>query len=105
MKTNHTALEFVVVINEALWNTLSDRERSILAAAAVKVERDLRMSYRDTHRETLDWIAANTRMTVNGLDAAQLAAWRHAAGTIYDSYVQDAGVIGKELLSEARKFQ
>ena len=105
VKTNHSALEFVVLINEALWNALSDRERSILDAAAVKVERDLRKSYRDTHRETLEWIAANTSMTVSDLDAAQLVAWRHAARSIYDSYVQDAGKIGTDLLTEARKFQ
>ncbi len=105
VKTNHTALEFVVVINAALWNALSGRERSILEAAAVHVERDLRMSYRDTHRATLEWIAANTNMTVSDLDATQLAAWRRAARPIYDSYARDAGTMGKELLTEARKFQ
>ena len=74
VKTNHTALEFVVVINAALWNAMSGRERSILEAAVVEVERDLRNSYRDTHRATLEWIAANTNMTVSDLDAAQLTA-------------------------------
>jgi C4-dicarboxylate-binding protein DctP len=74
VKTNHAALEFVVVINEALWRRLTDRERSILGTAAVTVEHQLRLSYRDTHRNTLTWISGNTGMTVSDLTAAERAA-------------------------------
>ena len=105
VKTNHSAIHLVVVISEALWGRLSDRERSILAAAAATVEGNLRDSYRATHQQTLEWIATGTDMKVRDLDATQLAAWRAAAGPVYDSYIHDAGKIGEELLTEARKLQ
>lgn len=105
VKTNHAALEFVVVINEALWGDLSEAHRAIVEQAAAEVERELRGSYRRIHQETLDWIAGNTTMQVSDLDAAQLSAWRAAAKPVYDAYIQRTGQVGEELLSEARKFQ
>ena len=105
VNTNHAGLEFVVVINEALWNELSDVERSVIEQAAAQVEQDLRMSYRRIHQETLDWIPANTTMTVIDLNAEQLSAWREVAAPVYDSYIQRAGHVGEELLAEAQKFQ
>lgn len=105
VNTNHAGLEFVVVINEALWNDLSDVERSVIEQAAAQVEQDLRMSYRRIHQETLDWITANTTMTVIDLNAEQLSAWREVAAPVYDSYILRAGQVGEELLAEAQKFQ
>ena len=105
VNTNHAALEFVVVINEALWNELSEVERAIIETAAAEVEHDLRLSYRQIHRETLDWIAANTAMKVSDLNAEQLSAWREVAKPVYESYIQRAGQIGEKLLAEAQKLQ
>ena len=105
VKTNHAALEFVVVINEALWRELSEADRAIIVQAAVEVERELRGSYRRIHDETLDWIAGNTSMQVSDLDSAQLAAWRAAAKPVYGAYIERAGEVGEELLAEAEKFR
>ena len=105
VNTNHTASEFVVVINDALWRRLSAAEQAIIAAAAVQVETDLRMSYGQTHRRTLDWIVANTPMQVHDLDDEQRTAWRNASAPVYEWYLRQAGDTGQELLAEARKLQ
>lgn len=105
VKTNHAGLEFVVVINEALWGELTEGERAILTAAAAQVEQELRQSYRRINQETLDWIAANTAMAVHDLDADQLAAWRTAAAPVYEAFLERSGQVGEVLLMEARKFQ
>ena len=105
VKTNHTAAEFVVVINETLWSGLSEAEQAIITEAAIEVERDLRRSYGEIHRQTLDWIAGNTTMKVSDLDAAQLAAWRKVAKPVHDAYLQRAGETGRALLAAARKLQ
>jgi C4-dicarboxylate-binding protein DctP len=105
VKTNHAGLEFIVVINEAVWGELSEDERAILTAAAAEVERDLRESYSRVNQETLDWIAANTAMAVHDLDTAQLSAWRAAAAPVYEAFLARAGPVGEVLLMEARKFQ
>ena len=105
VKTNHAALEFVVVINETLWRDLSEADRAIITQAAAQVEQELRGSYRRIHQETLDWIAGNTTMQVSDLDATELAAWRAAAKPVYDTYLERTGQVGEELLAEAGKFQ
>ena len=105
VNTNHTAIEFVVVINDALWRDLSAAERSILSEAAVQVEKNLRVSYGQTHQRTLDWVAANTPMKVHDLSVEQRAAWREAAKPVYEWYIQQAGKTGETLLAEARKLQ
>lgn len=105
VKTNHAALEFVVVINETLWGELAEADRAIITQAAVQVERELRGSYRRIHEETLAWIAGNTTMQVSDLDAAQLSAWRASAKPVYDAYIERSGQVGKHLLAEAEKFR
>ena len=105
VNTNHTAAEFVVVINDVLWRNLPAAERTILFEAALQVEKDLRVSYGQTHQRTLDWIAANTSMKVHDLSVKQRAAWRDAAKPVYEWYMQQAGKTGETLLGEARKLQ
>ncbi len=105
VKTNHAGLEFVVVINEALWGEMSDAERAILTAAAAEVEQELRQSYLRVQRETLEWIVANTAMAVHDLDAEQRDAWRAAANPVHEAFLLRAGPVGEALLLEARKFQ
>ncbi len=104
VNTKHTAAEFVVVINDALWRSLPRTDRAILSEAAVRVEKDLRQSYRRTHQRTLEWISANTSMKVHELNAEQRAAWREASKPVYDWYVRRAGGIGESLLAEAQKL-
>ncbi|MDX1576640.1 MAG: hypothetical protein R3285_10630, partial [Kiloniellales bacterium] len=105
VKTNHAGLEFVVVINEALWGELSEGERAVLSAAAAQVEQELRQSYRRIQEETLAWIAANTAMAVHDLDGTQRSAWRAAANPVYEAFLLRSGQVGEVLLMEARKFQ
>ena len=105
VKTNHAALEFVVVINEALWGELREADRAIITRAAAQVERELRGSYRRIHEETLAWIAENTSMQVSDLDAAELSAWRAAAKPVYEAFIARTGEVGEHLLAEAEKFQ
>ncbi len=103
--TNHAAIEFVVLINDKVWSGLSDQERVIMSKAAVKVEKDLRDTYGKLHQDTLDWVAANTKMKVIDLTPAQLTAWRGKVQPVYDLYVEQTGETGKRLLEEAKKLQ
>ena len=105
VNSNHTGIEFVVLINDGVWRGLSESERRIITRAAVKVESDLRKSFDNAHRATLAWIATNTKMKISDLDATQLAAWRKAAKPVYDGYIKRAGSLGERLIGEARKLE
>lgn len=66
-KTNHAAIEFVVLINEGVWQRIGVGARNILSNAAVESERELRRSYAALHEETLEWL--DDKMTVRELSS------------------------------------
>jgi C4-dicarboxylate-binding protein DctP len=103
--TNHADVEFIVLINEAVWQGLSEQERDVLQRAARQVERDLRAQYAKVHNDTIEWVKANTEMAVHDLTPGQRAAWREATRSVVDLYVDRAGPIGAKLVAEAKKLQ
>jgi len=103
--TNHAGLEFVVLINEKVWQGLSSSERSLLSKAARTVEVDLRKKYAQIHEDTLKWIDAETKMKVVRPTAAQMDAWRKVAQPAWGIYKKNSGPLGVELVEAAQKLQ
>jgi C4-dicarboxylate-binding protein DctP len=103
--TNHAALEFVVLINEKVWQGLTDGQRKIVAGAARKVEQDLRSEYAKIDAGVLDWVGKETKMKVVQLNDAQRAAWRKATEPVLQNYLKQAGPLGEKMVAEARKLQ
>ena len=101
--TNHAAIEFLVLINEGVWQDLSDDERTVLLEAAVESERELRQSYADLHTGTLEWLAG--KMTVASLSADDTEAWRAVSAPVYELYLERSGDVGRMLLEEARALE
>lgn len=102
--TNHAVPEFVVAINEDVWQDLSDEEKTIITDAARTVEADMAESYARTEAEVKEWLKANTDMTVVELTEAQRKAFQDASAPVIDQFVEEAGPIGRELVDEARKL-
>ncbi len=98
--TNHSAIEFVVLINERLWQRLDDTERSILTVAARGAERELRDAFPGLAADALAEAAANG-MTVHRLDAGELAAWRRATEPLKQAWLEAAEEAGHALLEAA----
>ena len=80
--TNHAVIEFVVLINERLWQGLSDTDRAVLTAAAIAVEADperaarvarnamwdaLRPMFSETYEVAEAWNAFTYRTAADGL--------------------------------------
>jgi C4-dicarboxylate-binding protein DctP len=103
--TNHAGLEFVVLINEKVWQGLNGKQRDIVTKAARSVEKDLRERYAQIHEDTLKFIESETKMKVVRLTPAQIDAWRQVAEPAWDTYVKNAGPLGAELVEEAKKLQ
>lgn len=98
--TNHAVIEFVVLINERLWQGLSDTDRAVLTAAAIAVEADLRDRFPALAAAALDDAEANG-MTIYRPDGADLAAWREATAPLGDVYREAAGDLGDLLIAAA----
>ena len=98
--TDHSAVEFVVLINESLWQGLDAGERALLTGAARAAEAGLRDAFPALAAAALAEAEANG-MTVHRPTADEKAAWRRAAEPLRPLYLERAGALGAELLAAA----
>ena len=98
--TDHSAVEFVVLINESLWQGLDAGERALLTGAARAAEARLRDAFPALAAAALAEAEANG-MTVHRPNADEKAAWRRAAEPLRPLYLERAGALGAELLAAA----
>ncbi len=99
--TNHADIEFIVVVNTDFWNGLTDDQRSVISAAAMKAEMDVRD--RVTQIEADAYAAATENgMTVYTPTDAEMDAWRGVSQPVYDEYLEKAGGLGKSIFDAAK---
>ena len=102
--TNHAQTEFLVVINDRLWDSLSGQEREWISQAAQSAERTIRAATKDENLESEKFIAEKTPMKVVHLTPEQVREWQEAAAPAVDAYIQSAGDVGKRLVDEIKKL-
>lgn len=99
--TNHADIEFIVVVNTDFWNGLTDDQRSIISAAAMKAETDVRD--RVSQIEADAYAAAKENgMSVYTPTDAEMEAWRGVSQPVYDEYLEKAGDLGKQIFDAAK---
>ena len=98
-KTNHSAIEFVVIINQAVWSSLGERDRDIISKAAVSVERQLRDGYADI--ETASYAFAREKnMTIVEVAPNDLLEWRACSARMLDQFLARSGELGQRLMAD-----
>ncbi|HEB94828.1 MAG TPA: C4-dicarboxylate ABC transporter substrate-binding protein [Sedimenticola thiotaurini] len=100
--TNHADIEFLVLINEKVWQGLSEKERAVMQKAARRVEVDLRNKMGELEAEALEF--ARGKMKVVELSPEDLAAWKKATRSVVDTYIQNAGPLGRQLVEAANNL-
>ncbi len=99
--TNHADIEFIVVINEKVWQGLSDRQREIIGAAARNAEAHVRNEMSNIEAEAFA-AAEQNGMKVHALNEAEIEAWRKATAPVLDSYLAESGELGVRLVKAAQ---
>lgn len=102
--TNHAQTEFLVVINDKLWDSLSAQEKEWMTQAAQSAEQVLRAATKDENQASAKFIAQNTPMKVYHLTAKQVDEWQKAAAPAVDAFIKSAGPTGKRLVEEIKKL-
>ncbi|NYT35362.1 C4-dicarboxylate ABC transporter substrate-binding protein [Allopusillimonas soli] len=102
--TNHAQTEFLIVMNDKLWDSLSDQEKDWVSKAALSAEQKIRADTKKNNLDSEKFIADKTSMKVVHLDDAQVKAWQAAAAPAVDAYIKEAGDVGKRLVDEVKKF-
>jgi len=101
--TNHADVEFIVLINEKIWQGLSAKNQAIVTKAAQRVEKNLRDKIGRIEQDALAFV--RDKMTVVDLSDAERAKWRQATMTVVDEYKKRAGDLGVTLVNEARALK
>lgn len=102
--TNHAQTEFLIVINDKLWDSFSDQEKKWMSEAALAAEMKMRAETKEKNLASEKFIADKTDMQVVNLTPAQLTAWQEAAAPAIDEYIKSAGPAGQRLVDEVRKL-
>jgi C4-dicarboxylate-binding protein DctP len=97
---NSAAVEFVVVINERVWQKLTDEERRIISEAGRRAEANLRAKFDQIEKEAYE-AARENKMTVYRPTEAELAAWKKSADPVRDAFLKGAGALGKQVFDAA----
>ncbi len=100
--SNHAQTEFLIVMNDGVWQDMSEQERDWMTQAARAAEMKMRNETKAKNVEAQEYIAAETDMEVVTLTDAQLEAWRKAAAPAIDAYVESAGEAGQKLVDSVR---
>ena len=98
--TFDSAIEFIAVINNDFYESLSAEHQAIIDAAAKEVEQKLRDTIYQQEAEIVEEMKAE--MTVVELTEAQRAAWREATAGVVDRFVDETGATGAAAVAAVR---
>jgi C4-dicarboxylate-binding protein DctP len=103
-RTEHAALEYAVVINEEVWQSLGGEHKAVITAAGRKVERELRDTIADIEAKAYAFVRSKG-MKVYDLTPNEVAEWRACSAEVMDEFMNTAGETGRRLLDAYGKLR
>jgi C4-dicarboxylate-binding protein DctP len=103
-RTEHAPLQFVVVINEKVWQSLSEGHKAVIAAAARKAEQDLQQHMADIESQAYAF-ARGKGMTIYDLTPDEVAEWRECSAPVLEDYMSHTGELGHLLMATYGKLR
>ena len=97
-RTEHAAIEFVVVVNEKIWQSLAPDHRAIVMEARRKAERMLATRL-PASRLAAYAFAREKGMKIHELTPDQVAEWRACSSGLLDAYMRNPGDHIRQILS------
>jgi C4-dicarboxylate-binding protein DctP len=97
---NMAAIEFVVVINEKIFQSLTEEERLAILAASKNAETKLREEFTHIERQALE-VGRQNKMAVYAPNAAEMEAFRKSAEAVRIEFLKTAGPVGRIVFDAA----
>ena len=95
-------IEFVAVMNEEVYQGLSESNRKLVDDCGAKVEQELRDSIFQLEADALAFV--KDKIEIIELTDAERAQWREATTSVVDRFVEEGGPTAAKVVEEARKF-
>ena len=96
-------IEFIVIVNEKVWQGLSDDQRAVMEAAAGRVEKELREKMIQLEAESFAFTADQINTITQTPE--QLVQWQQLSAPVVEAFVKDAGPLGQQVVDAARAMQ
>lgn len=103
--TNHSAVEFLFIMNDKAYNKLSPEHQQLLMEAARTVETELRDNTEKLNQEAKEFLSTKTDMEVVELTPEEIEVWRQAAQPTMRRFAEDSGPVAKQVVEAALKNQ
>jgi C4-dicarboxylate-binding protein DctP len=103
-RTDHAAFEFLVIINEKVWQSLEGGQQAIITAAARRAEQDLRLKIAEVDAKAYAFARAKG-MKVHELSPDEVAEWRACSAGILDDFMGAAGDLGSQAMAAYGKLR
>jgi C4-dicarboxylate-binding protein DctP len=103
-RTDHAVIEGTVIINEAVWQRLSESHKAIITEAARKVEQKLRDEIGRLEADAYRFARENG-MKVYDLAPYQVAEWRACSAPVLDAFMAESGESGLQLMRAYGKLR
>lgn len=103
--SNHATVEFIVLINEEVWQGLTAEEQELITSAGRQVEAKLRNEIIQSDLDAIEFVRAETDMEVIELSEEEQAAWKAASEPMIDGYIENSGELGEKIVEAAQELQ
>ncbi|MGF1649738.1 MAG: TRAP transporter substrate-binding protein DctP [Hyphomicrobiaceae bacterium] len=97
-KTNHGAIEFLVVMNADLWAGLSEADRDLIRRIGNEVELELRDEFQKIEDDAYAF-AQDKKMPIFDITPNDLAEWRACSVDLVNQFLSRAGEAGFDLMA------
>lgn len=101
-RTEHAKIEFIMLINDGVWNSLSEEEQTVVTECGLEAEADLRASIAAVEEDAVQDTLAQGREVIELTDAER-EEWKAAAQPVIDAYLENSGELGQKLLDALEK--
>ncbi len=98
--TFDSAIEFLAVMNNDFYNSLTPEQQKIITEAAAEVEKELRDAIYQKEAEAVEFV--RDKMTVIELTDAERAEWEKATAGVIDRFVSETGDTGRQAVEAIR---
>jgi C4-dicarboxylate-binding protein DctP len=103
-RTMHAPIEFFLIVNEKVWQSLPEAHRKIVLEAALDEERQSRRKVGEV--EAAFYAAFRQKgMTLHDLTADQIADWRACSASIVEDYMLSSPDLARRLLAAYGKLR
>jgi C4-dicarboxylate-binding protein DctP len=97
-RTEHAPVEYFLVINEKVWQSLSQSQQAVLAQAATSVERQTRDRVAEIEARAYDF-ARSKNIKVQELTSDQVAEWRACSADVLTDYMAHNAELAQRLMA------